>query len=92
MLRTTTVHRDFSHTLSCGCDHGHFCPTAEGLWREMTGWLLNPNHPTAVAITEQWNAHFEKQECTCREDRVMICPHCRAVIQQSIGDEIPVEE
>ena len=82
------MHRKFDKTLPCGCDHGHFCPEAETLWRELRGWLMNMSHPKAVAIAAEWDAHFE-QECTCdpnpnRESAV--CPACRAVM---VREEMP---
>ena len=54
-------------------------------------WIDQLPEPTTYksihdAIVSKLN---EPGECECREDRVMVCPHCRAVIRQSIGDEIP---
>lgn len=81
------MHRNFTKSLPCGCDHGHFCPEAEGLFRELSRWLLNMSHPTAVELAAKWDAHFE--ECTCDPDprrESATCPACVAINQT---EEIP---
>jgi hypothetical protein len=80
-ITPTSVYRDFSVNLPCGCNNGHLCEEAHLLWDEIMRWIFNPLHPKAVIARKNWEAHFHP-ECTCDPDpnrQSTLCPACRAL-------------